>query len=383
MSHEIRTPLNAILGLTEIELQKQLPEDTRRDLEKIHSSGSNLLGIINDILDISKIEAGSFELIPAEYQVPSLINDAVQLNILRIGSKPITFELAIDPTVPSVLNGDALRIKQILNNLLSNAFKYTKAGKVTLAVSYERREKDIWMKLAVRDTGEGIKKKDMDNLFLEYRQLDIKAHRTIEGTGLGLSITKGLLDLMGGIVMVDSEYGRGSCFTVEFPQEIVDETPIGTETAESLKALRYMEDRCSRNRNFVPRQMPKGKVLVVDDVEINLEVAKGIMEPYGLVIDCVTSGQAAINSIREAKVQYQLIFMDQMMPEMDGVEAVRIIRNEIDTEYARTVPIIALTANALVGNEEMFLSNGFNGFISKPIDIMCMDEILNRWIQDN
>ncbi|MDR2617322.1 MAG: response regulator [Treponema sp.] len=352
MSHEIRTPLNAIIGLSEIQLQNELSESAHADLEKIYNSGSVLLGIINDILDISKIEAGSFELIPESYDTPSLINDTVQLNIVRIGSKPIVFKLNIDDTLPARVFGDELRVKQVLNNILSNAFKYTKAGTVTLQVRWEKQDNEALMIFSVSDTGQGIKKEDIDKLFSEYSQLDTRANRKIEGTGLGLSITKRLVEMMGGNIGVESEYGKGSTFTVRLRQKLVEERPIGPEVAENLMSFRLIETRRSRSKNLVRIRMPYGKVLVVDDVATNLDVAKGLMLPYGLTIDCVLSGQEAIDKIRKEEVKYDAVFMDHMMPGMDGIEATRIIRKEIGTEYAKTVPIIALTANALAGNEE-------------------------------
>jgi PAS domain S-box-containing protein len=382
MSHEIRTPLNAIIGLSEIQLQKDLPEDAHEDLEKIYASGSTLLGIINDILDISKIEAGNFELIPVEYDTPSLINDTVQLNIVRIGSKPITFKLNIDDTLPARLLGDELRVKQVLNNLLSNAFKYTREGTVTLQIRWEKWEEDALLTFTVRDTGMGIKKEDLGKLFSEYRQLDTQANRKIEGTGLGLSITKKLVEMMDGMISVESEYGRGSAFTVRLRQGIIDGRPLGQQVVDNLSSFRFIETRRSRGKNLVRSHMPYGRVLVVDDVITNLDVARGLLLPYGLTIDCVQSGREAIQLIREEKVRYNAIFMDHMMPEMDGIEATRIIRNEIGTEYAKTVPIIALTANALAGNEELFIAAGFNAFVAKPIDIMRLDVILNQWVRD-
>ncbi|MCL1931618.1 MAG: ATP-binding protein, partial [Treponema sp.] len=387
MSHEIRTPLNAIIGLSDIELQKNLPADTRINLEKVRNSGSNLLSIINDILDISKIETGNFKLIPVDYDLPSLINDTVQLNIVRIGSKKIKFKLDLDETMPLRLYGDELRIKQILTNLLSNAFKYTKEGNVSLTVRWEKRGENAWMIFTVQDTGQGIKKEDLPRLFSEYHQLDAKANRHIEGTGLGLSISKNLVSLMDGKIGVESEYGRGSVFTVQFPQKIMKETPIGDTVARNLEAFRYKDIFHAQSLQLERSYMPYGKVLVVDDVETNLDVAKGLMLPYGLSIDSASSGAEAVEKVRaagskDAASRYDLIFMDHMMPEMDGIETVRVIRNDLPGNYGRMVPIIALTANALAGNERMFLANGFNGFIPKPIDVVLLDTALNTWVRN-
>jgi PAS domain S-box-containing protein len=387
MSHEIRTPLNAIIGLSDIELQKELPEDTRVNMEKINGSGGNLLSIINDILDISKIETGNLNLIPVDYDMPSLVNDTIQLNVVRIGSKRIIFKLGIEETIPMRLFGDELRIKQILNNLLSNAFKYTDEGEVTLTISWKKREEDAWITFAIQDSGQGIREKDIPKLFSEYSQLDARANRNIEGTGLGLSITKNLVLLMNGKIGVESEHGKGSVFTVQIPQRIIDGTPIGEKVARNLESFRFKEVYNSQNLSLVRSYMPYGKVLVVDDVETNLDVAKGLLLPYGLSIDTASSGLEAIEKIKKAgesdeASRYDAIFMDHMMPGMDGMEAVRIIRNELSGNYGKTVPIIALTANALTGNERMFLANGFTAFISKPIDVMHLDSALNTWIRN-
>jgi signal transduction histidine kinase/AmiR/NasT family two-component response regulator/HPt (histidine-containing phosphotransfer) domain-containing protein len=378
MSHEIRTPLNVILGLSEVELRKNLPEGTALNLEKVYRSGAHLLEIVNDILDISKIESGNFEILPGEYEFPALINDTVQLNLPRIGMKPIKFILDLDEGIPLKLWGDELRIKQILNNLLSTAFKYTEEGEVRLSAGWERRNGEAWLLFAVEDTGRGIRREDMERLFAEYTQLDTAANRRIEGTGLGLSITRGLVDAMGGTVTVESEYGRGSIFRVSLPQGIADESPIGFERIEKLRSRPAGE----RRRGSLARSyMPYGKILVVDDLEMNLDVMVGLLMPYGLKVDTVLSGAEAVELIRQG-VYYDLVFMDHMMPGMDGVEAVRIIRNEIGTEYGRTLPIVVLTANAIAGNREMFLESGFNDFISKPVDIKQLDVILNQWVRD-
>jgi PAS domain S-box-containing protein len=383
MSHEIRTPLNAILGLSEVELQNDLPRSTRINLEKIHGSGSLLLEIVNDILDISKIESGNFEIFPTGYEFPCLINDTIQLNIMRIGSKPIEFKLDVDETIPSRFYGDEVRIKQILNNLLSNAFKYTDKGEVRLSINWEREGNDAWLSFTIKDTGRGIKKEDLDKLFSEYTQLDTAANRRIEGTGLGLSITNGLVKKMMGTITVESEYLKGSAFHVTLLQGILDERPIGEEVVKNLCSFRFIEDRGrSRGNNFIRSYMPYGKVLVVDDLPTNLDVMTGLLMPYGLKVDTAANGREAVECIRVEQVHYDVVFMDHMMPEMDGTEAVQNIRNKIGTDYARTVPIIALTANAITGSREMFLANGFDDFVPKPIDIKRLDMVLNQWIRD-
>ncbi|MDR1445853.1 MAG: response regulator [Treponema sp.] len=400
MSHEIRTPLNAIIGLSEVELTKvsnlsaeEKPVDdegareTLGNLEKIYNSGSVLLGIINEILDISKIESGRFELRPDEYNIQSLLSDVVSQNLIRIESKPVSFTLRVSPNLPARILGDEMRVRQILNNLLSNAFKYTRKGTVKLeAWSYRLGEDSVKFIFIVQDTGIGIKKEDLGRLFVEYSQLDVKRNRLIEGTGLGLSITQGLVKLMGGSINVESVYGSGSKFTVEIIQGSIGSEIIGKEGAENLHALRFVEEDRSKGKTITRAPMPYARILVVDDVMTNLAVARGLLRPYGINIDTASGGQEAIDKMMAVEAgdqpKYDAVFMDHMMPEIDGLEAARIIRDEIGSEYAQTVPIIALTANALTGNEEMFLSKGFNGFISKPINLIKLDEILNRFVRN-
>ncbi|MDR1920719.1 MAG: response regulator [Candidatus Adiutrix sp.] len=387
MSHEIRTPLNAIIGLSEIEMQKELPQETLIDIEKIRNSGVNLLGIINDILDISKIEAGAFEIILADFDVPMLINEVVQQNIVRIGAKNIKFVLKLDETFPNTLHGDALRIRQVLTNVLSNAFKYTKEGTVTLSMEWKRAAPFAECSFTVSDTGVGIKHEDLTRMFNDYTQLNSAADRNIEGTGLGLAITKNLLRLMGGNITVESEYGSGSRFTVNLPLKMVGDEPIGLRTAEELTNYSDSKMRRRRKSNFVRSKIPPGRVLIVDDLDVNLMVAKGLLKSYGLAVDTAASGAEAIEKIRSAAQgpvleRYDMVFMDHMMPGMDGVEATRIIRREIASDYARAVPIIALTANALAGSREMFLENGFNSFLPKPINVAQLDRELSAWIKE-
>ncbi|MDR3354078.1 MAG: response regulator [Synergistaceae bacterium] len=382
MSHEIRTPLNAIMGFSEVELRKALPDETHSNIEKIYSAGSTLLGIINDILDISKIESGKFEVNPSSYDFANMISDTINQNLVRIGTKPIKFEPIIGENIPSSLFGDEIRVKQILNNLLSNAFKYTDAGRVSLKVSCLLLGYDVILRFEVSDTGRGIKPENMENLFSEYRQFDVNSNRNIEGTGLGLSICKNLVSMMDGSISAESVYGRGSTFTASIRQGVVDAVPIGPDVARNLQSFSFRESHMESGRKFVRKQMPYAKVLVVDDVMTNLDVASALLSPYGITVHCVSGGRQAVNAVREGKEKYDAIFMDHMMPDMDGMEAVRVIRNEIGTDYAKTVPIIALTANALKGNSEMFLENGFQAFLSKPIDIIKLDVLLNRWVYD-
>jgi len=380
MSHEIRTPMNAILGITEILLQNdELVPDTKEGLGKIYTSGDMLLGIINDILDLSKIEAGRLELVIDKYEIASLVSDTAQLNMMRIGSKPIEFELYIDENTPSVLMGDELRVKQIMNNILSNAFKYTTAGKVTLTINIEPvggRDDEVLLIINISDTGQGMTKEQISQLFEEYARFNMDANRTTEGTGLGMSITKNLLKLMDGDISVDSEPGKGSTFTIQLRQGRVGTSVLGKEMADNLHNFRT-SSRTQMKRVQISRDpMPYGKVLIVDDVETNIYVARGLMLPYELKIDAVDSGFAAIELVKSGS-EYDIIFMDHMMPKMDGVEATKIIR-----DHGYDKPIVALTANAVAGQADIFLGNGFNDYISKPIDIRQLNNVLNKLIRD-
>ena len=376
MSHEIRTPMNAILGITQMLLQKEsLSTEDTSALDKINNSGNTLLGIINDILDMSKIESGKLEINALEYDVPSLIHDTVQLNITRIGSKTIEFIVDADADLPSRLYGDELRLRQILNNLLSNAFKYTDTGQVRLSVKHNIDGENINLVFIVSDTGQGMKPEDKEKLFSEtYIRFNADVNRTTEGTGIGLNITQNLIKLMDGTIKVESEYGKGSIFTVTVKQKAVaNAAPIGAKVSENLRNFIFTGKKERRNINI--EIMPYGKVLVVDDVETNLYVAQGLMSPYKLQIDTASSGFKAIDMLKVST--YDVVFMDHMMPLMDGIETTRKLR---ENGYKDT--IIALTANAIVGNDVMFKENGFDDFISKPIDIRQLNSILNKWIRD-
>jgi signal transduction histidine kinase/DNA-binding response OmpR family regulator len=381
MSHEIRTPMNAIIGVAQIQLQKEnLPDEYASAFQMINNSGNNLLGIINDILDLSKIETGKLELNLSEYDVPSLINDTVQLNIVRIGSKPIEFTLDLDENLPSRLYGDELRLKQILNNLLSNAIKYTEKGQVKLTVNHKAAGEHITLCFMVEDTGQGMKGEDKQRLFSEYLRFNAEANRTTEGTGLGLNITRNLVQMMNGTITVESEYGKGSVFTVMVKQKAVEAPDggptIGAEAAQRLRTFTFTGDRQIARLRITRELMPYGSVLVVDDLDTNLYVAEGMLSPYQLKIETANSGFAAIEKIENGK-KYDIVFMDHMMPKMDGIETTEKLR-----AMGYQGVIVALTANALVGNDEMFSQHGFDGFIPKPIDVRHLNTILNKFIRD-
>ncbi|MCL1866799.1 MAG: ATP-binding protein, partial [Oscillospiraceae bacterium] len=375
MSHEIRTPMNAIIGVTQIERHKEdLPEEYAHAFDRIHSSCNTLLGIINDILDLSKIESGKLRISPSQYDVASLINDTVQVNVARIENKPIHFILELSGELPSQMYGDEVRLKQILNNLLSNAFKFTDRGSVTLTVSHAFVEGDVRLRFKVADTGQGIKAEEREKLFTDYSRFHEPVYRTTEGAGLGLNIVKHLVDMMDGEVSVESEYNKGSTFYVDVAQEYVECENLGDDTARKLMDFTFMNkaEILASGRTL----MPYGKVLVIDDVEANLFVAEGLLKPYELNIETGRSGYIALERVKKGSV-YDIIFMDHMMPKLDGIETTKKLR-----EMGYEGIIIALSANALAGNDEMFKKNGFDEFVPKPIDVKQLDGVLNEYIRD-
>jgi signal transduction histidine kinase/CheY-like chemotaxis protein len=382
MSHEIRTPMNAILGITEIQLQDStIREDIREALGKIYNSGDLLLGIINDILDFSKIEAGKMELVPVKYYVSSMINDVVQLNRIKNENRPIEFRLEVDEILPAELIGDELRIKQILNNLLSNAFKYTDKGEVVLSVAAEQTRGGLstnaTIVFKVSDTGQGMTAEQIHKVFDEYSRFNLEVNRTTQGTGLGMNITRNLVYMMDGSISVKSTPGKGTEVTVKLPQRTEGSgAMIGKEMAETLQQFKRSSASQTEKAQIAYDPMPYGSVLIVDDVETNLYVAKGLLSPYELSMETANSGFEAIDKVKGGGV-YDIIFMDHMMPKMDGIEATKILR---EIGYKGTV--IALTANAIVGQAEMFMNNGFDGFISKPIDVRQLNAMLNKMIRD-
>ncbi|GHS92648.1 hypothetical protein FACS1894139_11940 [Planctomycetales bacterium] len=369
MSHEIRTPMNAIIGMSELARRDYGTPSGLEHIGDIQQAGANLLAIINDILDFSKIEAGGLAVNCAPYEIASVFNDARHIIASRIGEKNLEFTCSIAPEIPARLLGDAVRVRQILLNLLSNAVKYTPQGFVKFFADCEFIDAaSVRLTFIVDDSGIGIKPEDLPALFGEFKRLDGSRNANIEGTGLGLSIARNLCRAMGGEITVTSEYRSGSTFTATIMQKYEDRRPLGdianagVAPANSADAVRFLA--------------PTARVLVVDDIATNLKVANGLLADYQMQIDTCLSGEDAVALAR--KNEYDVIFMDHMMPEMDGIEATKLIR-ELGERW-RNLPIIALTANAVGGMREMFLASGFNDFLSKPIDTEKLNALLEQWL---
>ena len=476
MSHEIRTPMNAVIGMAEMALREKMTDNAASYIKQIKSSGRNLLNIINDILDFSKIESGKMDIVVDHYEPLSEINDVANILISRVGSKPVELIVESDPNIPISLEGDMMRIRQIIVNLANNAIKFTKEGRVLLDLRYYKKsDEEIVLQMHVKDTGIGIKEVDKYKLFTSFQQVDSKRNRNVEGTGLGLAITKRLLELMDGWIKFDSVYGEGSDFYFELPQRVTNFEPsvrvsepekicvvdcftngylkesleritqslkvryfanADTEIEGTKKVLVFEEKEYSEeikqrlkaddcegvilldfNSDFKPDipnlrairkplstivlghvlnhesfsftesgaltdfgfTAPDASVLIVDDNTVNITVAEGLISPLKMKVFTADSGEKAIDMVR--KQYFDIIFMDHMMPEMDGVEATRIIRQEI--VEAKDTPIIALTANAVSGAKEMFLKEGMNDFVPKPIELRTITASVKRWLPKN
>jgi signal transduction histidine kinase/ActR/RegA family two-component response regulator len=385
MSHDLRTPLNAIVSLSQLSRTiHERPDVFKEHQKKIYESGMTILGVVNDLLDISNIEAGKFGVISAEYNLPDFILSTANSNVRHIGAKPLAITLIPDEKLPVKLIGDSLRIRQVFNNLLRNAIAHSKTGTIEWKISTEKGEGDtVWLVSSVLDPGQEISYEEVEKLFLDYSSLDTQKKRSSEGTGLGLSLTKKIIDIMKGSIAVQNSLGRGTLFTVRLLHKYVNDEVISPDSIRKLKTFDSSVNRQQDDLSDMHRvQLTDTRVLVVDDVEINLEVAKGMLEPYGMKVDCVLSGKEAVELVRRGEPRYNAIFMNRWMPEMDGIAAVRIIRNEIEGDYAKTVPIIALTANAVTGNNSFFIKAGFQAVIAKPLNILKLDDIINKIINN-
>lgn len=372
MSHEIRTPMNAIVGLSDIIMEESKGRKVYSYACDIKSASRNLLALINDILDLSKVEAGKMELVCADYHIKNIVDEVINMMDGAASKRGILLKCEYDMSIPSRYHGDEGRIRQILINLLNNGLKFTKEGYVKLSVGGRLGEESgtEWLHIEVKDTGCGIKEEDLGKIFENFSQVDAKRNRAVEGTGLGLSITRHLVELMGGNICVESVYGEGTTFILEIPQKIVD--------ARSLSEVpKEIEKKAEEIQLFVAEDC---RVLVVDDNLVNRKVAKGFLKPYRFIMDEAESGRSAIEHVKQTR--YDIIFMDHMMPEMDGIEAVHLIRSECG-ENGTSPVIIALTANAMEGVREMFLQNGFQDFITKPLDKKTLNEALLKWIPED
>lgn len=372
MSHEIRTPMNAIMGLSDIIMQESRGRRVYGYACDIRSASGNLLTIINDILDLSKVEAGKMELVPSDYYLQKIVDDVVNMMKIAASQKGLQLNCEYDETIPCRYRGDEGRIKQILINILNNAVKFTREGHVKISVGGQPGtdpETELVI-FRIEDTGCGIRPEDMEKIFEDFRQVDSRRNRGAEGTGLGLSITKRLVQLMKGTIEVESSYGEGTKFTVSLPQKITDGRPL-SDTPE------LPEPETEQAEDFVVENY---KVLVVDDNLINRTVAVSFLENYGFELTEAESGPESIELVKKTK--FNIIFMDHMMPGMDGVEAVKIIREECG-ENGRTPVIVALTANAMEGVREKFLESGFQDFVAKPLDRKALNAVLSKWIPNS
>ena len=376
MSHEIRTPISAILGISETQIKNgDLTPQTQEALHKIYASGNLLLGIINDILDLSRIEHGSMEIIPEPYPVAAMISDVMQRYMEIAIAKSLNLEVQVNENLPAHLTGDALRIQQVLNNILSNAFKYTLRGGVSVSFDMATDDTDLSLTITITDTGIGMSPEQVAAIFDEYARFSEKEYRSIDGTGLGMPIVSHLLGLMNGQIQLQSTPDVGTTVVLTIPQQVDDPTLLGADTANRLRHFKETAFRSTSLPQFTIEPLPHGRVLIVDDLEVNLYVAQEILAMYDLhTIDTAMNGRKAIEMIQAGQV-YDIVFMDHMMPGLDGVETLERLR-----EAGYTKPIVALTANAMIGQESKFLAHGFDDFLSKPIQTKRMDQVLRRFI---
>lgn len=373
ISHEIRTPLNAILGMNELVLRESRQPHIKEYAMYIKNSGKTLLTIISDILDLSKIESGKVDIIIERYSLSSLIEDVERSIQKRVMEKNLQFNISVSPYMHEYLQGDEVRIKQIIMNLLTNAVKYTEKGCISLRITGESQDTIQKLFIEVADTGIGMRDEDLGKLFTKFERFDLKRNRSVEGTGLGLPIVKSLLDAMGGTIQVQSVYGKGSTFTVALTQKIADEEPVGDYRERYKKQI---QTEIAYHEMF---HAERAHVLVVDDNEVNLKIIEGLAKRTGIQMDMTTSAKQGLAMIR--KQEYQLFLIDHMMPEMDGLIMLQKIKGMDGGKY-KHIPAIAITANALSDAKQMYLDAGFNGYLSKPIDPERFERILMENLPD-
>ncbi len=368
MSHEIRTPINAILGMDELILREDTDDRVKEYARGIKSAGTALLEIISDVLDFSKIEQGKMEIVNAEYDSRHLINSIIPMIAVKADEKGLYFEKAISADLPSRFIGDEGRVREVMINLLSNAVKYTNSGSVTLAVKHESIDEDqAFLCISVSDTGIGIKESDREKLFRHFERLDLNKTRSVEGTGLGLAITANLVRLMDGSIECESVYGEGTEFSVRIPQLVSDPAPVGDIQSHS-------DDRVSEETEKEPADLSGVKVLIVDDNELNLKVARGLLDILNVTTTTCMSGAETLDLI--TKERFDVIFLDHMMPEMDGIETLEkagTLEGNLNTD----TPYIALTANAIAGAKEMYMEKGFSAYLSKPMSIDDLADVIS------
>ncbi|MBR2216457.1 MAG: response regulator [Selenomonadaceae bacterium] len=375
MSHEIRTPINAVLGMNEMILRESTDETILEYAENVRVAGSNLLGLVNDILDFSKIESGKLDIIPVEYSLSSLLNDLVNMIQSRVDKKGLTLAVNTAPDLPNFLFGDEIRLKQVVTNILTNAVKYTERGFVALSVTFERTGEDsISLRVSVKDSGIGIKEEDLKKLFNAFERIEEKRNRSIEGTGLGMNITKRLLTMMGSKLKVESTYGKGSTFSFELEQKVINWEPMGNFEEAYHSAF---AQRKEYNEKFTA---PEARVLVVDDTPMNLTVVKGLLKKTKVQIDTAASGYACLEMA--ATRRYDIILLDHRMPGMDGMETIKRLKAMENNPNAET-PIISLTANAMSGAREEYLAAGFADYLTKPINGQQLEAMLLKYLPEN
>ena len=370
MSHEIRTPINVVLGMNEMILRENKEPAIDEYAHSIRNASKMLLSLINDVLDFSKIEAGKLEIVISDYSTKTLINDVLLGVDVRAKQKQLRVVSNIDTSMPTMLRGDEIRIKQVLNNLLSNAVKYTEKGNVTFSAKGIRKEDNFYLHFAVEDTGIGIRPEDIDKLFTSFERLELSKNRYIQGTGLGLNISKQLVESMGGTIEVKSEYGFGSCFTVMIPQQIVDDTPMNNK----MESVSMSEGATEEKKHFY---VPDAKVLAVDDNKMNLKVIQALMKRSAVQLDLANGGEECLQMTKDKK--YDLILMDHMMPEPDGIQTLHMLKDD-KTNINCDTKVIVLTANAIEGMHEEYLKEGFEDYLSKPVEVDKLESVLAKYI---